>query len=220
MHVAPAASHVLSPAAAPLQNGAASAGLSIMWYAAASLRRCVRTDARGGPAGRRAVEKHECRAVLACSPALTPTVGAARSRRRYTQDAAPSVVQFTQGTGSPNLAANGSSTQYLADHGFHHSVTLADLPAGARIIYRCGDGTGSWSPSYEARAPLPVGAGFNMSIFGDMGYLGSKVHPCTLPKGWRTLPLLVSRAAHAPLPPRLQAVPSDTCCVRGRNARW
>eukprot|EP00462_Mataza_sp_D1_P018158 CAMPEP_0175140596 /NCGR_PEP_ID=MMETSP0087-20121206/11606_1 /TAXON_ID=136419 /ORGANISM="Unknown Unknown, Strain D1" /LENGTH=484 /DNA_ID=CAMNT_0016423855 /DNA_START=42 /DNA_END=1496 /DNA_ORIENTATION=+ len=114
----------------------------------------------------------------------------------YTKDVtAGSHVQF--GTDPKNLVGDVSSDepakQYLVDHGYHHSVTLPKLQAGTTYFYRIGDPSAAWSQIFSFKGPNGETNSFSVSIFGDMGYLGSKERPMVIAKGgleknWSAVP--------------------------------
>ncbi len=105
-----------------------------------------------------------------------------------------SLVQFGSRPDALSTTARGAQHQYLEDWGYHHDVEVLGLTPGAQIYYRVGDGV-TWSqvhrftaaPSAASAAPL------NVSIFGDMGYLGSAERPMEitiagLKKHWSAVP--------------------------------
>ena len=108
----------------------------------------------------------------------------------YTEDKTPtSTVQFGAG-----LEAAGEAAQYLEGYGWHHRVTLPALLPSTRYPYRVGDAAGGWSP-FKAfvSAPNSTSADFSVSIFGDMGWLGSDERPMAittdgLQKHWSAVP--------------------------------
>ncbi len=81
--------------------------------------------------------------------------------------------------------ANGTASQYLSGYGYHHKVTLNNLPPGTRITYRCGCGmTQTWSEYYQftsAQSSTSPTYPFGIALYGDMGYLGQKERPFVLP---------------------------------------
>ena len=95
--------------------------------------------------------------------------------------------------------ANGTSVQYIKDltdnYGFHHVATMAPLTQSRQYEYQCGDGTpAGWSTQWNFTMPSSdIDAPFSMSIFGDMGFLGSKERPMIiaiagLKKDWSAVP--------------------------------
>ena len=96
----------------------------------------------------------------------------------FTQDTASSEVEYSvtaiDGTVT-NGTANGTSTQYLDDHGYHHAVRATGWPADAKVTYRVGSDADGWSPYFSTRmAPdKDTDRTIKLSVFGDMGYSDS-----------------------------------------------
>jgi hypothetical protein len=96
------------------------------------------------------------------------------------------------------MTANGTSIQYLKDitdnYGFHHSATMVPLEPSTQYTYQCGDGVSAWSEAWNfTTASHDIESPFSMSIFGDMGYLGSEERPMIisvagLKKHWSAVP--------------------------------
>ena len=92
-----------------------------------------------------------------------------------------SLVQFGPRPDALSTTARGAQHQYLEDWGYHHDVEVLGLTPGTQIYYRVGDGT-TWSQIHRfTAAPSAASAApFNVSIFGDMGYLGSDERPMVI----------------------------------------
>jgi predicted phosphodiesterase len=114
---------------------------------------------------------------------------------------ATSVVQFGPASGGSALPNNASAphqaTQYIKGYGYHHTVELVGLVASTKYSYRVGDtATGSWSDVFAftaADAADAVTYPFGVSIYGDMGWLGSHERPVKVPvgglqKNWTAVP--------------------------------
>jgi hypothetical protein len=95
----------------------------------------------------------------------------------YTQDqTATSTVKYF--LGSFEESATGTAVQYLTGNGYHHSVDLLGLKSDTEYFYQVGDESGGVSPKFSFKtAPASNAASFGVNIFGDMGYLDSKVRP-------------------------------------------
>ena len=115
----------------------------------------------------------------------------------YTTDPTTTSVCHWRISGATAWAANstdGSATQYLASHGYHHSATMAPLAAATVYEYACGSDASGWSPTFRFTTPShDVEASFAVSIFGDMGFLGSAERPMIitisgLKKEWSAVP--------------------------------
>lgn len=116
----------------------------------------------------------------------------------FTQDqTATSTVRF--GLSNTSLTKQMQSPkparQYLKDFGFHHSVTLPDLSPATVYYYQVGDTASGWSSiNHFTSAPDVPSHSYNVALFGDMGYLGSKERPLLLPpwagleKNWSAVP--------------------------------
>mmetsp|Transcript_5547 Transcript_5547/g.14659 ORF Transcript_5547/g.14659 Transcript_5547/m.14659 type:complete len:517 (+) Transcript_5547:3-1553(+) len=93
---------------------------------------------------------------------------------------AASMVQFGEASALTSNAS-GSSRQYLANAGWHHSVLLAGpLTPGGEIFYRVGDGVSAWSRVLSflvPRATAGVDTTINLAVFGDMGFQNSTIRP-------------------------------------------
>ena len=63
-----------------------------------------------------------------------------------------------------------TSTNYLKDHGYHHSALIQNLPCDADTIYYEIEGDSAVRSFH--RAPCVSPSSFTVSIFGDFGYLG------------------------------------------------
>jgi phosphodiesterase/alkaline phosphatase D-like protein len=116
----------------------------------------------------------------------------------FTSERTDSVVRFST---SPDLDSaapvevRGTSESYLEDWGYHHTVEVLGLRPSVVYYYAVGDGASTWSATQRYR--MTPGAAstepFNMSIFGDMGYLGSEERPMVitivgLKKHWSAVP--------------------------------
>eukprot|EP01062_Namystynia_karyoxenos_P062540 TRINITY_DN5543_c0_g2_i1.p1 TRINITY_DN5543_c0_g2~~TRINITY_DN5543_c0_g2_i1.p1 ORF type:complete len:447 (+),score=165.48 TRINITY_DN5543_c0_g2_i1:86-1426(+) len=95
----------------------------------------------------------------------------------YTQEKADSIVQYGT-TAQLGSTAEGSSEQYLLLHGHHHSATLTGLAEGQKYYYSVGDKkTRSEVFSFRTAPVSNRNVTFSVSIFGDMGWLGSEERP-------------------------------------------
>ena len=110
------------------------------------------------------------------------------------QATSTSLVQFGPSPAALSSTARGAQHQYLEDWGFHHHAVLLGLTPGSPVYYRVGDGS-TWSAVQQFTVPPSAasGAPFNISIFGDMGYLGSEERPMKitiggLQKHWSAVP--------------------------------
>eukprot|EP01063_Lacrimia_lanifica_P034874 TRINITY_DN6546_c0_g1_i1.p1 TRINITY_DN6546_c0_g1~~TRINITY_DN6546_c0_g1_i1.p1 ORF type:complete len:510 (+),score=138.41 TRINITY_DN6546_c0_g1_i1:69-1598(+) len=107
------------------------------------------------------------------------------------------------GAALPNVTAAAVSTHYWIWTGEHHSVTIGPLVEGVRYAYEvhCGADSGaaaaaSKSTSVGKRFEATFrtrGDGLSISVFGDMGYLGSAarriiIHIEGLKKNWSAVP--------------------------------
>ena len=118
-----------------------------------------------------------------------------------------SVVRFGRSPGALASEVRGSAENYLEGWGYHHTAVVLGLHPAQVCFYQVGDGS-TWSgvqrykmtPGSAAATPA-----FNISIFGDMGYLGSDERPMVitidgLKKHWSAVPTR-KRLAHSPRPP-------------------
>jgi hypothetical protein len=98
----------------------------------------------------------------------------------YTQDqTTTSTVKY--GLNGSEESATGTAVQYLTDSGYHHSVDLLGLQSDTEYSYQVGDETGGFSEKFIFKtAPASNTASFGVNIFGDMGYLDSKVRPMVI----------------------------------------
>jgi hypothetical protein len=85
-------------------------------------------------------------------------------------------------SGTTKMGDDGE--QYLANHGYHHTVLFTDLPQDSVYYYQCGDGTpDNTSPIIEFNTPPSSDQTVNLAIFGDWGYLDSEQRPVDLALG-------------------------------------
>lgn len=75
--------------------------------------------------------------------------------------------------------------EYLAGHGYHHTVLLSDLPPSKTYYYQCGDDESKVNTSPVIAfntAPAPTQS-VNMALLGDWGYLDSDQRPMDIGLG-------------------------------------
>jgi len=88
-----------------------------------------------------------------------------------------SVVEYGP-SGALDSHTTGSAVSYLANFGWHHTVTLTGLSPSTTYSYRVGDGASMWSTVQSfSTAASSADALVALSVFGDMGYLNSTVRP-------------------------------------------
>ena len=111
----------------------------------------------------------------------------------YTGSKAPHVVHYGLSPSDLTETSTGSDYQYHRENGYHHNAILPSLTANTKYYYQInGD---SEIRSFKS-APLGNDAKFSVSIFGDMGWLGSKERPMKLDigglmKNWSAVPTRV-----------------------------
>eukprot|EP01060_Flectonema_neradi_P008244 TRINITY_DN158_c19_g1_i1.p1 TRINITY_DN158_c19_g1~~TRINITY_DN158_c19_g1_i1.p1 ORF type:complete len:476 (+),score=87.79 TRINITY_DN158_c19_g1_i1:70-1428(+) len=108
----------------------------------------------------------------------------------YTSSEAPNVVRYGTSPTQLSQTATGSSHEYHKHNGYHHNTILPNLTANTKHYYQInGD---SEIRSFKS-APVGTDATFSVSVFGDMGWLGSKERPMKLDigglqKNWSAVP--------------------------------
>eukprot|EP01060_Flectonema_neradi_P040331 TRINITY_DN914_c0_g2_i1.p1 TRINITY_DN914_c0_g2~~TRINITY_DN914_c0_g2_i1.p1 ORF type:complete len:455 (+),score=120.35 TRINITY_DN914_c0_g2_i1:59-1423(+) len=113
----------------------------------------------------------------------------------YTKDKADHVVKFGTSPTALTQTATGTARQYFKDHGYHHFVDLENLTPNTKYYYQIN---GDKEVRSFKSAPVGNDATFSMSIFGDMGWLGSKQRPMIikadgLEKNWTAVPTRVQQ---------------------------
>ena len=90
-----------------------------------------------------------------------------------------SSVLYGPSATSLTTLATGGKLQYLANHGYHHSVTLQNLGCSQTVFYKCGDDADGWSSvnSFTTAPCADEDKPVRISIFGDMGWLDSTQRP-------------------------------------------
>lgn len=114
---------------------------------------------------------------------------------------APMVQYGVSETLSTNTTAIGGAHQYISDCndpcGYHYHAELSGLEAGQVYYYRVGDSSADvWSQTFSFRAAPSTSAEFQpfgVSVWGDMGWLGSTERPVKvaadgLKKNWTAVP--------------------------------
>eukprot|EP01060_Flectonema_neradi_P040332 TRINITY_DN914_c0_g3_i1.p1 TRINITY_DN914_c0_g3~~TRINITY_DN914_c0_g3_i1.p1 ORF type:complete len:451 (+),score=104.87 TRINITY_DN914_c0_g3_i1:47-1399(+) len=109
----------------------------------------------------------------------------------YTSEKANHVVAYGTEPNHLNLTAKGSDVEYHKNHGYHHFVDLPNLIPNTKYYYQInGD---SEVRSFKSAPSGTEGTPFSVSLFGDMGWLGSKERPMVLAvdglvRNWSAVP--------------------------------
>eukprot|EP00730_Choanoeca_flexa_P015560 TRINITY_DN7174_c0_g1_i1.p1 TRINITY_DN7174_c0_g1~~TRINITY_DN7174_c0_g1_i1.p1 ORF type:complete len:483 (+),score=102.42 TRINITY_DN7174_c0_g1_i1:1170-2618(+) len=116
----------------------------------------------------------------------------------FTEDSTiNSTVQYglkSSGELSQSACNLNGPRQYLGDHGYHHVAEMTLSMPGEEYLYRVGNEEGGWSSVFTTKAPITDPEhSFGVSVFGDMGWLGSKERPMVvtvagLKKNWTAVP--------------------------------
>lgn len=85
--------------------------------------------------------------------------------------------------------------QYLKNYGYHYEAIMNGLTSAAAYSYRIGNANTSdtWTAVYSFQAAPGVDDSFSVSMYGDMGWLGSHERPMIvtvdgLEKNWTAVP--------------------------------
>lgn len=87
--------------------------------------------------------------------------------------------------GGPSCSAGNATAitiQYLKNFGYHHHAIMNGLAAGENYDYVVGTAPNTASFTFKAPNSAPDQP-FSVSVFGDMGWLGSKERPDLVPVG-------------------------------------
>eukprot|EP00039_Didymoeca_costata_P028336 m.20720 g.20720 ORF g.20720 m.20720 type:complete len:487 (-) comp6929_c0_seq1:115-1575(-) len=113
----------------------------------------------------------------------------------YTSDATQtSTVQYGVRGLNMTRTATGYARQYLEGYGYHHHVELTSLLPGREYDYKVGDTQDGFSTTQSFMSPRnDTDFSFSVSVFGDMGWLGSEERPMKiaaggLEKNWSAVP--------------------------------
>lgn len=95
----------------------------------------------------------------------------------YTNDmpTSPPVAHYGESPTHLSTGVPATTTQYLADHGYHH-VALLNCPNMLNVYYRVGSGSdnATWSKIYSfSTAKFSAKSTTVVSMFGDLGYENS-----------------------------------------------
>eukprot|EP00038_Savillea_parva_P018274 m.22861 g.22861 ORF g.22861 m.22861 type:complete len:487 (+) comp4035_c0_seq1:39-1499(+) len=90
---------------------------------------------------------------------------------------------------TPTTSSTATTRQYLDNHGYHHHAYLTGLSPASPYTYAVGsqesppNGTNAVTFSFIVPDSRPNRGPFSVSLFGDMGWLGSKQRPDLVPFG-------------------------------------
>lgn len=108
----------------------------------------------------------------------------------FTRDeTSDSTIQFGISIDALTQTATGSHVSYMSGKGYHSHVEMLGLQMGMRYHYRVGSASANtWSNVFSFKtASAAQDTPFSVSIFGDMGYKGSKDRPMIVSGHWDIL---------------------------------
>eukprot|EP01059_Diplonema_ambulator_P017833 TRINITY_DN29932_c0_g1_i1.p1 TRINITY_DN29932_c0_g1~~TRINITY_DN29932_c0_g1_i1.p1 ORF type:complete len:459 (+),score=168.54 TRINITY_DN29932_c0_g1_i1:46-1422(+) len=111
----------------------------------------------------------------------------------YTKEKTDAVVTYGTDRNSLTMSATGLTNEYHLGHGFHHNADMVNLTPNTTYYYQVGTDEKSAVYTFKTAPATSNFVPMSISIFGDMGWLGSAERPMRLDvgglkKNWSAVP--------------------------------